>query len=124
MRISDWSSDVCSSDLCAHPLRCSQPRISSRRPGRSAVGGCYSRLYRAGGDAPSNLAALAQLHSCNAGLGVACRCFTRQICLGPRLREKRALVTAESGTAGKTNWLAFFGQMTRRSEEQRVGKEG
>src|SRR3546814_20667936 len=33
MRISDWSSDVCSSDLCTRPLGHAQPRPARRRVG-------------------------------------------------------------------------------------------
>src|SRR3546814_7963135 len=37
MRISDWSSDVCSSDLLHHRLRCQRPKIAEAKNSR-AVG--------------------------------------------------------------------------------------
>src|SRR3546814_1291639 len=47
MRISDWSSDVCSSDLLFHPMeRWSYPRIAVRLTGDTAPrpGANYTRL--------------------------------------------------------------------------------
>src|SRR3546814_13865041 len=44
MRISDWSSDVCSSDLCRRQARCQRPafrsRLGGRRHGYGRVGAC------------------------------------------------------------------------------------
>src|SRR3546814_19778195 len=46
MRISDWSSDVCSSDLIAHVLRPSvaAAETDAQREGDGAIQHCFSRL--------------------------------------------------------------------------------
>src|SRR3546814_4270842 len=45
MRISDWSSDVCSSDLLAEG-RCPRPRAAARPAARSQPGRHHRKLHR------------------------------------------------------------------------------
>src|SRR3546814_15174005 len=106
MRISDWSSDVCSSDLAARAVR----TRSSRRPrGREAAEAAVvvvgveelRRWAAAGYDAPR--AAVARTGRAHRVLAV----------VAARLRRKQAFAVLERAAV----------LPVRRSEERRVGKE-
>src|SRR3546814_8891426 len=71
MRISDWSSDVCSSDLypatIRSPLRhCEERRdeaLSSHRPCAARAGDCFAALAMTPTDASGIIADLIRVHS-------------------------------------------------------------
>src|SRR3546814_14046264 len=112
MRISDWSSDVCSSDLCGEPA--SQGREA--REGDGTKGGRpearVAEQSSAGRDRNRDA------HSANAGGACACLRAARAHVPAPYFSFPRWLFAAKLFIAGM---IAFA--ISVRSEERRVGKE-
>src|SRR3546814_15470445 len=132
MRISDWSSDVCSSDLGTAPA----DGHRRRHPGRRCI--WPAELLRIGVGRLAHAAAprhvdSARSHGRAIGRG-AVRAHPR---VAPALAgRRRAEVhvpgwrTAQAGgdpqgrTAAATGWVGTIDAHPQRSEERRVGKEG
>src|SRR3546814_11294361 len=117
MRISDWSSDVCSSDLQAPVERIVRPRAALPEVRLSAGNDGMRRLLDFA--KPLGTIRVAVVHPCDAaslgGAVDACRAgLIEPVLIGPRARL--LAVAAEAG-------LAIDGMAMERSEESGVGEE-
>src|SRR3546814_15026801 len=111
MRISDWSSDVCSSDLAVNPNPGRQSPAPRPHVDRILGAGPFSFLQ--------NLARCQTAGPVFAQLLVAVLGPRHERQLVPRQRRHRDHLAATAEDAAKTLMRAFT-----RSEESRVGNEG
>src|SRR3546814_2951367 len=111
MRISDWSSDVCSSDLKARELKAAQAEAAD--------------LAGLVGDSASDaeMRELAQEELATAEVRIAALDRELKVLMLPKdaADEKNAILEVRAGTGGEE--AALFAADLFRSEERRVGKE-
>src|SRR3546814_12092328 len=119
MRISDWSSDVCSSDLRARPLRRSQEKYGTWQALRS--GPCIEELqHRVGcrdGFRIHLIRTLGLDHADQLLDHIDVRSFQRP------LRQRAKAVQARRAGLRRAAGGGFEVEVFTRSEERRVGKE-
>src|SRR3546814_16660704 len=111
MRISDWSSDVCSSDLCRRTALC---RTSGRRQPCSCNVSEASRSYRAFAH-PVPIRKSAELRRCCSERPVGCKrqsCYRRRS--GGRSEERR--VGKECVSTCRSRWSPYHEKKNRLDE--------
>src|SRR3546814_3781575 len=117
MRISDWSSDVCSSDLLAElVVQLPEPYVNAdwAQPGGSAAHAMYHLSLSAN---PSRVWSV----DVGEGTGSVAHLLAQPIVVGDTVytMDSRSLVSAFAATDGTRRWQVDV----ERSEERRVGKE-
>src|SRR3546814_11933366 len=122
MRISDWSSDVCSSDLvdrdCGSARRCELPEVSGPVPRRQ----CFERVWchqlrarhpRGPGDGKHQSSA--QLHSVTERQILAGGGASRYHQPGNRSEERR--VGKDCVSTCRSRWLPYHSKQNKKKEE-------
>src|SRR3546814_19473198 len=116
LRISDWISDVCSSDLLLHERRAQIERIAECAPKNSAAGGIERDIKESVADI-----AVSRAEPIDAADGTARLRLARHATDTDAARERRA---ANRRAAEAHPWVIGLGEVDdRRSEESRVGNE-
>src|SRR3546814_12430175 len=120
MRISYWSSDVCSSDLSLQALRGLEPTLPSRRIVIAALGGLLLAGSVSAGPVYHKLVMQGQVLSVDGDTLVVCIGKEDGAEVGQELKLVRHVRTRAAPKAGGPG---FRREVTGRSEERRVGTE-